>query len=173
MQIIQRAELSSAASEILFSSIPDTFTDLVLVISARITANDSSWWMRFNGTSTGYSERLLYGNGSSAASASAGTSGFNLFFINGSGTTSNTFNSTSVYIPNYTASQSKSVSLDMVTENNATNANQGISAGLWSNNAAISSIRLFYTGSSNDIATGSSATLYGILKGSSGGVTVS
>jgi hypothetical protein len=61
----------------------------------------------------------------------------------------------------------------MVTENNATNANQGISAGLWSNNAAISSIRLFYTGSSNDIATGSSATLYGILKGSSGGVTVS
>jgi hypothetical protein len=76
-----------------------------------------------------------------------------------------------IYIPNYTGSTAKSVSVDGVMENNATYAAAGIIAGLWNDTAAVTSVSI-----SSEVATlvqYSSATLYGILKGTSNGVTVS
>jgi hypothetical protein len=92
--------------------------------------------------------------------------------IPGTDTTSNTFSSTQVYIPNYAGSTNKSVSIDHVTENNATNAYfSGIVAGLWSNTAAITSVKILDQDGGSLVA-GSTASIYGILKGS-GGATVS
>jgi hypothetical protein len=75
------------------------------------------------------------------------------------------------YMPNYRVSASKSVSVDGVEENNATSAVSHIGAGLWNSNNAISSITLNF-GAGNFMAN-SSATLYGVTSGTSGGVTVS
>ena len=77
-----------------------------------------------------------------------------------------------MYIPNYTGSTNKSISVDSVTENNATNNLMNIQAGLWSNTAAITSI-LFTSDTAGGFLAGSTISLYKITKGSDGIVTTS
>jgi hypothetical protein len=91
--------------------------------------------------------------------------------VNGADSTSNTFASSSLYIPNYAGSNQKSSSLDDVAENNATASIQEIVAQLWADTAAITSITL--TANSGNFVVGSTVSLYGILKGSDGIVTTS
>ena len=170
MQIIQHQELASAQASITFSSIPQTFTDLYLVFSIR---QDSSGvnqaLIEFNSSSSNFSFRVLEGSGSAASS---GSNVFNYAgLVQGSASTSNTFASNSMYIPNYTSSAAKSFSTDAVTENNATAAFQHLVASLWNNTAAINSIAI--KPASGNLVQYSSATLYGITKGSDGIVTVS
>jgi len=172
MQFIQRAELGSAAT-ITFSSIPQTFTDLVILVSARGSSNPFLG-MGFNGAVTNFSNRQLTGDGSSASSGSR--SDTFIGYQSGSSDTANTFGNGSIYIPNYAGNTNKSFSVDHVGENNASGAFQQIVAGLWNQTAAITSIELYQWNSGNakeNFAANSSITLYGILKGSSGGVTVS
>ena len=142
-----------------FTSIPATYTDLLVKVSARNTSTNDYFEIRFNGVSTNLSGRALSGEGSGTPTS------FSLVpygRMNGSGTTASTFASTDIYIPNYAGATNKSVSTDSVSENNATLAFAVFSAGLWSNTAAITSIELVATG--NNFATNSTATLYGILK---------
>jgi hypothetical protein len=128
--------------------------------------------MRFNSDSGGnYSNRILLGTGSSAISQTTGTTFINTARCPSDGRTANTFGSIMAYMPNYRVSASKSVSVDGVEENNATSAVSHISAGLWNNNNAISSITLNF--GAGNFMTNSSATLYGVTSGTSGGVTVS
>ena len=87
----------------------------------------------------------------------------------GNTATANTFNSTTFYIPNYAGSTNKSFSFDQVNENNTTAANQVLGSVLWSNTAAITSISL--TSPGYNFVQYSTASLYGITKGS-GGATV-
>jgi hypothetical protein len=165
----------SNATNITFSSIPALFTDLVLMLSLRQTADTNDTMLRFNGVATSYTQRTLLGNGSSV-STNTGTSATFLRIYGGSEPTSytaNTFSNAMIYIPNYTSAVNKGVSIDAVTENNATAAIQGLTAGLWSNTAAISSIELDFYDSASDYIVGSTASLYGITKGSDGIVTVS
>ena len=173
MQVIEHIELASAQSSIEFTSIPDTYTDLYLVISARsnVTFNGNYLGLRFNGSSSGYSNRQLQGYGSGVVSGTiAGTIILAAFIAEGN-YTANTFSSSATYIPNYTSSIGKSTSSDGVSENNATEARQTINAGFWSGTAAISSITIVTE--SGNFVSGSSATLYGILAGSDGTTTVS
>lgn len=162
-KLISTVTVSSAtAASIEFTSIPATFDDLVLKLSAR--GSDSSFIVGlnvfFNSDTTGgnYSNRRLYGSGSAAAS----DTGYSIL-ISAATATANTFGNAEIYIPNYRASVNKSVSIDAVTENNATGAYQVMTARLWSNTAAITSISLqdFFAGSFSQY---SSATLYGIKK---------
>jgi len=74
--------------------------------------------------------------------------------------TANTFASAEIYIPNYTSSNYKSLSVDFVGENNATTSYQYFTAGLFSNTSAITS--LVIDGTDNFVQY-STATLYGIL----------
>jgi hypothetical protein len=74
--------------------------------------------------------------------------------------TANTFGNVAIYIPNYTSSNNKSISVDGVGENNATTAFADLYAGLWANSSAITSITLYNIIS--DFAEFSTATLYGI-----------
>jgi hypothetical protein len=66
-----------------------------------------------------------------------------------------------MYIPNYTSSTNKSISFDIVSENNATLAYATLEAWLWSQTAAITSIGFtgLYGGS---IASNSTFSLYGL-----------
>ena len=152
---------SGGASTIQFTSIPQTYTDLVILTSLRGT--DSNWQGRdlyFNGTNSNLSTRYLLGDGSSASSGnnSRGYAGT----VPGTNVTANTFENTCVYIPNYTSSNYKSYSTDNAAENNATTSYVNLIAGLWSSTAAITQVTLFPQGTSAKFAQYSTATLYGI-----------
>jgi hypothetical protein len=169
-QLIQTVTVGSGgAASIDFTSIPQNFTDLQVVLSGRAAnAGTGNATISFNGSSSNFSWRLLYGNGSSTASGN-GTSNL-IGAISTSSSTSNTFSSCQVYIPNYVGSTNKSFSTDSVFENNSTTAFQDIWANLWSQTAAITSISLG-TNAGNFVEY-STASLYGITKGD-GGATVS
>jgi hypothetical protein len=114
--------------------------------------------------------RFLLGTGS-AVSSTAQTSTYGLAgYFNNANQTASTFNNAELYIPNYAGSTNKSFSVDSVNENNATLVDTAIMAGLWANTAAITSISI--AGFSQSITQYSTASLYGILKGS-GGASVS
>jgi hypothetical protein len=175
MTLIAHQELGSTQASITFSSIPATFTDLLVVGSLRTTRSDgfqSQIGILLNGVGTSMSGRNLAGSGSSVSSFTRSTP----FVIIGSAPaatfTSNTFGSFSLYLPNYTSSANKSFSSDTVTENNATASEQAIVSGLFSSSAAISSIS-FTDLNGHNYVQNSSVSLYGITAGSSGGVVVS
>lgn len=151
---------SGGAANITFSSIPATYTDLVVKISARTTATNGSYiTMGFNGSTSSFSNRTLYGSGGSVGSFTVPTRFGG--YINNSGTTANTFSNTEIYIPNYTSANNKSFSDDGASETNGTAAELSLSAGLWSNTSAITSIELG-VGDAGNFAEYSTATLYGI-----------
>jgi hypothetical protein len=152
---------SGGASSIDFTSIPSTFTDLQLVFTARNTGSSNVFTqLTFNGNTSSYSYRGLYGSGSAASSFNGSGAYIYVGDMDLSTYTANTFSSESVYIPNYAGSTNKSVSIDSVNENNATAAAAYFVAGLWSNTAAINQITLTPGGGS--YAQYSTATLYGI-----------
>jgi hypothetical protein len=161
---------SGGAASILFSSIVGTATDLLLVINARSNRSltEDGCLISFNGSTSSFSGRALRGSGSATASFTTTRS---IGDINAATSTSNTFSSQSVYIPNYAGSTNKSFSVDSVSEANATQAWQYLTAGLWSNTAAITSITL-----TPEVGTAfvenSTASLYLVTKGS-GGASVS
>jgi hypothetical protein len=165
MKLIETKTLVSTATLIEFTSIPQIYTDLFLLASLRSNANDTpnDTYFTFNGIAPS-AAKLLYGTGSDR-----GPSNSFLAISNGGNTTANTFSNISLYIPNYTSSVNKSLSLNSVMETNASFSFQNIAAGLWSNTAAITSVRfLVLVGS---YVAGSTISLYGITKGSDGIVT--
>lgn len=173
MQHIETVTVGSGgAASITFSAIPDTFTDLLLVCSLRATTDVSNWTMSFNGSTSNFTMRQLFGNGSSASSNSLANSGGAYGVVNPSTATASTFANASLYIPNYAGSTNKSFSVDGVSENNATTAYQTIAAGLWSQTAAITSISFTPSGGGNYVEH-SSISLFGITAGSDGIVAVS
>jgi hypothetical protein len=157
---------SGGAANIDFTSIPATYTDLLLKTSARSNYASGNWdniILRINNSSSGiYDSILLYGDGSASGSLSnpSGTSVTYLYATNANNTAS-TFCNLEIYFPNYTSSNNKSFSIDNVTENNATDALAVITAGLWSNSAAINQITLTPNSTLNFVEY-STATLYGI-----------
>lgn len=168
MQIIEHIELASAQSSIEFTSIAADYTDLLIKFSLRNSVDTGAGTLTFNTSGGTYTRRRLTGDGSSATSA---VYSFD-YYCGASSFTSSTFGNGEIYIPNAFGSTAKSYSSDSVTENNATTSYQGLIAGLWSGTDAITSIKLTPGSGGNWIAA-SSATLYGITSGSSGGVTVS
>lgn len=169
MTLIQHTELGSSQSSIGFSSISSSFTDLMLVCSLRSDTSNGDIGIKFNSSTSNFSNRYLFGNGSSAASGTA--YGNYVGRASSSNYTASTFGNFTIYIPNYRSSSAKSYSSDAVEENNGTTAIQAITAGLWNDTSAITSIDLYQLNGAN-LVQYSSATLYGILKGSNG-VTVS
>lgn len=152
---------SGGAANITFSSIPSTYTDLVVKSSTRQTSTSVAYaTINFNGSSANFTYRSIEGDGSTVGSFNGATGAFGV--VNPSGYTANTFANIEFYIPNYTSSNYKSYSSDSVSETNATGAYADLIAGLWSNTAAITSIEL--TPGAGNFAQYSTATLYGIKK---------
>lgn len=59
----------SAAANVAFTSIPGTYTDLVLVYHLTSSTGGEDMWLQYNSdTSTNYSATVLYGTGSAAGS---------------------------------------------------------------------------------------------------------
>jgi hypothetical protein len=167
MKLIAKNVLGSDTATVTFSSIPGTYTDLYIVISARSSSGDLTvgqadfLYMNLNSTNQS-SHRYLYGTGSGTGSATSPTRG--LGFLTDPACTSNTFASIEIYIPNYAGTTAKSVSAISMTENNATAATMAAHAALFSSvTSAVTSID-FTTEDAASFKSGSSFFLYGISK---------
>jgi hypothetical protein len=160
---------SGGTSFITFTSIPSTYTDLLVKVSSRTadTVNDSDpLVIRLNGSTSNLSARALYGSGSAAASLTR-ASNSNVAWTDTTLNTASTFGNAEWYIPNYAGSNNKSISLDSVQENNATDAISGLSAILWSDTSAINQVTIL-SGNGYNLAQYTTASLYGISNVTSG-----
>jgi hypothetical protein len=160
-QLIQTQTLTGSASSVTFSNLPQNFTDLLLKISVRSSQSGAYadyGTINFNGSTSNFSYKDVYGNGSTASTTGGSTS--LIMVYQGNAGTANVFGNIDFYIPNYTSSNYKSFSIDSVVENNATTGYTTITAGLWSSTAAITSITL--SPASGTWSTNSSFMLYGI-----------
>ena len=160
---------SGGAANIEFTSIPGTYTDLLLKTSLRSTDNSGDWqpvMINFNSSASNFSGKILYGTGSAAGSESPSAGDQTIFTYTSNATnTASTFGNIEIYIPNYTStSASKSFSTDGVSENNATAALASLSAKLWNpaTQVAITSIKLTPYANIGNFAQYSTAYLYGI-----------
>lgn len=147
--------LGSTASQITFSSIPSTYTDLVIV-SAPIGTGDAQMQIRYNndGTSS-YGYTLMAGNASSVTPYRTGPVnqlGTDYFF---SITTAGGV--TLINVMNY--SNTTTFKTAYIHSNNATKATMAV-VGVWQSTAAINRIDLYAASAS--FAAGSVFTIYGI-----------
>ena len=170
MKLIETKTLETAAAAIEFTSIPQTFTDLVVLISARTekieVEQTSAIGTGFGGTG---SSRVLYGDGTTGAFSE--TSGFiKAGLASNASATLNTFGNSIFYIPNYASSNTKIGSSTSVNENNATRARLELAAVSSTSTSPITSLNF---GSDANLVAGSTISLYGILKGSDGITTAS
>jgi hypothetical protein len=152
---------SGGVASVTFSSIPGTYTDLLVKCSARsdFAGVNASIYVAPNNASTNLSSRSLHANSTTALSASYSVIIARDTSANTS--TSNTFGNAEFYIPNYASANYKSVSLDTVGENNASTGSilMGIQAGLWSSTSAITSLVLTTDGNFMQYST---FTLFGV-----------
>jgi hypothetical protein len=153
---------SGGGTSVTFSSIPSTYTDLVVKYSIRFTdaGTSNSGLFRLNGSTTNYSRKLIEGAGGTPGTPSSygGTaSGWSTTDLNAAGSTANTFGSGELYISSYTSSNYKSATMDAVMENNASTAYSTLNAFLWSDTSVITSIAC-----TGNFAQYSTFYLYGI-----------
>lgn len=161
--LLQKVVVGAAgASSVSFTNIPQSYTDLKIVLSTRSTDGviADNMQISMNGSSTGFTGRYVFT--SAVSSPTSGTDTTPAGAYNGASATGSTFSNVEVYVPNYTANQNKSFSVDSVAENNAATANLYIDAKLWSNTAAITSVTFAPTAGS--FVQHSSFYLYGVAK---------
>ena len=157
--------LGTAASSVTFSSISASYTDLVLITSAKNnTGAQYRLQLSFNGdrSTSVYSVTKLTGNGSTAASSRVSNATYGAIIIGTIGSTN--FDNAITHIMNYSnATTYKTV----LSRGNETAAEVNAEAGLWRSTAAITSLTLDLEGGINFVA-GSTFSLYGIANADQG-----
>lgn len=153
---IASVTLSSAQSSVTFGGIPQTYTDLVLVVSAKVISGVAvNNYLRFNGDSaSNYSETRLFGTGSSASSNRQSNQSNGILFND---ITSSENTADIVHIMNYTNNSTYKTTLARA---NVVGSTTQAGAGLWRNTSAITSIEV--RSPSTNFASGSTFNLYGI-----------
>jgi hypothetical protein len=151
---------AGGAASMSFTSIPATYSDLIVVWSGRTSSGQptTNTEIFFNGSGANFSNKYLEGNGTGFT----GSGTYPRFIGTDSAATStgSVFSNNMVYIPNYAGSNNKSFSADSVAENNAVTTQQTFNAGLWSQSAAITSVTI--TPATSSYVQYSTAYLYGI-----------
>jgi hypothetical protein len=156
-EAIASTTLGSAASSYTFSSIPSTYTDLILIYNTQNNTSPSNVGFQFNAdTASNYSSTFVKGNGSTASSGRNSNS--TLGFLGVAYSTSGVFDPGIVSIQNYAnATTYKSW---IVRYGNAGSEGTAARVGLWRSTAAITSIKVLPD--ANSFSTGSTFSLYGI-----------
>jgi hypothetical protein len=153
--------LGSAAATVTFSSIASTYTDLVLVMSYSLSVGSASTFMQFNSdTTTNYSNTYL--SGATSATSGRDTSATRIRVAAPAlGTGINVMRTNITQIQNYANTTTFKTTLSRDSQGDAETA---AIVGLWRKTPeAINAINLF-NGASANFTTGSTFTLYGILK---------
>jgi hypothetical protein len=155
---IETKTIGTAVASVTFSSIPATYTDLVLVYEAGNSGNIyDGTFARFNGdTGTNYSWTYLLGNGSTAISGREST-----VSRTGAGATGASRGMSTIQLMNYANTTTYKTILTRRSVVDASGFSLGAEVGLWRSTAAISTILLFVQSGTN-FDVGSTFTLYGI-----------
>ena len=151
--------LGSAASSITFSSIPNTYTDLRLVLVC--TGTYSGPTLIFNGSSaSNYSQTYITGNGSAANSGYVSASPA-IYLTSGStpGVSTTIPNIYTFDIFSYAGATNKTLLETLAEDHNGTGAVQA-NVALWRSTAAITSITL--SDVTGNFSINTTATLWGI-----------
>lgn len=162
---IGTTSLTSTTDTVTFSSIPNTYTDLVLIaqVSTAHSNNGARLYMQFNTdtstSNTNYSNHFMRGDGTTA-SASKDTGQPHIAYGQAGNSTDN-FNTMIVNIMNYSNSSTYKTILSK-SANTSTEANGSLrwTAGMWQNTNAITTITL--TCDTGGHRANSTFTLYGI-----------
>lgn len=163
--LIASNTLTSSAASVTFSSIPATYTDLVLRCTARsdFAGKRDVLFITFNGGST-YSNTYIRYEGATIVCTTESTSLYGIYGADGNTATASTFGNAEIYIPNYTSSNTKPMSYAGIFEDNTTTSGGGgIGAHLYGLTSAITSITIDQENGSNWLS-GSSFFLYGVKK---------
>ena len=161
---------SGGASNIDFTSIPNTYTDLLILASIRSDRNErnDALSVQFNNSGGTAYQSILFFSDSSAVSTQKETNKSSVTYastVSAATATAASFGNAMIYIPNYANSSNKSITTDTVSANNrAVEAGDQViylAGGLWSNTSAITSVKIAPMFGSNFVQY-STATLYGI-----------
>jgi hypothetical protein len=177
---IQTYVLTSAASSVTFSNIPQNYTDLKIVLSTRTTypAVNDGMNIILNGSTSNFTFRQFYGTGTSV-NAQTNSGSINVGpNTSADSATASTFGNAEIYISNYTSTTAKLIDVDGVGETNGTTSYIGMNATLWNpgTNVPITSVGFISANGAYNIIAGSTFTLYGIsngVKATGGTITVS
>ena len=147
--------LSSGVTNLTFSSIPSTYTDLILVCNGNTAANANNY-LQFNGDNgSNYSATRLSGDGTNASSARS-TSATQIL-LDGFGYWTSTYEGNKIiHIMNYSNTTTNKT---VLTRANTASKGTDALVGLWRSTAAITSVRF---NSDSTIQAGSTFTLYGV-----------
>lgn len=164
--LITSNTLSTTTASVTFSSIPQTYNDLVLKISARADTVDTNVniFMRLNGDTGANYNSLQYGYYTSGNNQNENFNRTNMGdngpWAAGANILTNMFGANEAYFSNYTAAQFQVMATQGQVENNSSSGWAMTTSGQYRGSAAITSI-LMYPYSGNFVA-GSTFWLYGI-----------
>jgi hypothetical protein len=158
---IATTTLTSSQSTITFSSIPQTYSDLrVVMVSTYSTAGNDSYY-RFNSDGgSNYATTCLNGEGGTVETLRSNST-FIYWSLWQSYTSSTLPMLLTADIFGYTGSTFKHA-LNTSSSSFGTNGNVSTTVGVWRNTAAVTSITMLQGG--GDFVAGTTATLYGILR---------
>ena len=148
--------LGSSAATVTFSSIPSTYTDLVVVFTGQqtpATTANGAYFTLNNDTGNNYSRTDIDGDGTTASSGRSTSAPYiqNIVF-------KNVQNTTIINIFNYANSTTYKT---ILSRTNTSNQSVNAIAGLWRSTAAINRID-FAIQSAQSFTAGSTFTIYGI-----------
>ena len=155
--------LGSAAASVTFSSIPATYTDLVLITSVQNNSggNRAMQIILNADTATNYSGTYLTGDGSTAASGRSTSVAYLDTFATVPGAEFGTC------IFNFQNYANTTTFKTVVSRSGSAGTNARTAASLWRSTAAINSIK-FQLGGADLYSTGSTFSLYGIANADQG-----
>lgn len=144
--------LGASATTITLSSIPSTYTDIILVLRGVYNTNNYiNMKLNNDGTST-YSMTYLRGDGSSATSGRASNASYGIGFTAGNP------DNAIFQLMNYSNTTTNKT---VLIRTNAAGSEVRATVGLWRSTSAINRIDLIHD-SANGFASGTMVTLYGI-----------
>lgn len=153
---------SGGATNITFSSIPQTYTDLCVKYSSRGSSGTAAAYafMTFNSSTSNYVIRRLYGYSSSAGADASSAYNNGAILVGGSDMSAGAYGVGEIYIPSYRSSIYKATSNDAVDANNGAGGFRFLTALTWQDNSAITSIN--FEKEVGSFAQYSTFSLYGI-----------
>jgi len=165
LTLIEAKTLTNIVYTVDFQNIPQTYTDLKLLISGRsdaAAAFDGGPSIFFNNAPTGtnYGSTWIQTTGTSIASSRTSDIASYIGASPASTAVANSFSTIEIYIPSYTSSYKKAYTIEQGAESNTSLSYLRIGAGSWNQTSAISRISV-YGGVGNWVAN-STFYLYGI-----------
>ena len=149
---------TGSSGTISFTSIPSTYTDLILVLNGSLSTGNNVYMRMNNITSAVYSQTVLSGDGSSASSyRTTAVTSFPYM-----GYTDTSISNMIIHVMDYSNTTTNKTVLH---RRNLASGQVSANAGLWAQTSAVNQIDV-YSASGATWSTATTAKLYGIQAGS-------